>query len=184
MAVPFRKKPVAALSAEVRPAFPRPFPLTFHPGTIADIIWKPLRKFQDTRGWLCELFRHDELPQEWHPEMAYLSVTQPGVARGPHEHVSQADLFCFLGPANFKLYLWDNRPQSPTYRVFQMDLVGAERPMAVVVPPGVVHAYKNVGTEAGPVINCPNRLYKGRGRKEAVDEIRHEEDKDSPFQLD
>jgi len=52
------------------------------------------------------------------------------------------------------------------------------------VPPGVVHAYKNVSRVAGLVFNCPNRLYAGRHREEPVDEIRHEDRRDSPFRLD
>ena len=153
-------------------------------GPIGGVLWKPLRKFHDERGWLCELFRHDELPGEFHPVMAYLSVTEAGIARGPHEHVDQADYFCFLGPSNFKVYLWDNRKGSSTYGNFQTDVVGADKPMALVVPPGVVHAYKNVGREPGLVVNTPNRLYKGPGRQEPVDEIRHEDRKDSPYQLE
>ena len=158
--------------------------MSYHPGVIADVIWKPLRKYNDPRGWLCELFRHDDIPAEFHPTMAYISATEPGVARGPHEHVDQSDLFCFIGPSNFKMYLWDSRPKSPTYRTRQTDVVGADKPMALIVPPGVVHAYKNIGGEPGLVFNCPNRLYKGWGRKEPVDEIRHEDQPDSPFRLD
>jgi dTDP-4-dehydrorhamnose 3,5-epimerase len=56
--------------------------------------------------------------------------------------------------------------------------------MLVVIPAGIVHAYQNVGGEPGLVYNCPNRLYKGPGRKEPVDEIRHEADADSPFTLE
>lgn len=156
----------------------------FRDGTILDVRWLPLTTFRDQRGWLCELFRHDDLPAEFHPVMAYISMTEPGVARGPHEHTDQADLFCFLGPSNFKIYLWDNRPQSPTYRVFQADVIGRDKPMGLVVPAGIVHAYKNVGTEQGIVFNCPNRLYKGPGRRDPVDEIRHELDPASPFHLD
>jgi dTDP-4-dehydrorhamnose 3,5-epimerase len=158
--------------------------MPFRSGEIAGVIWKPLKKFHDPRGWLCELFRHDELPAQFQPVMAYISVTEPGVARGPHEHEDQADFFCFIGPSNFKMYLWDNRKSSPTFDVYQADIVGADKPMGLVVPPGVVHAYKNVGKEPGLVFNAPNRLYKGRGRKEAVDEIRHEEAADSRFRLD
>jgi dTDP-4-dehydrorhamnose 3,5-epimerase len=158
--------------------------MTFHPGPIDGVLWKPLRKYHDPRGWLCELFREDELPIELHPVMAYISLTEPGVARGPHEHVDQADYFCFLGPGNFKVYLWDARAQSPTRLARQTEVVGADRPMALVVPAGVVHAYKNIGAEPGVVFNCPNRLYKGPGRKEAVDEIRHEEDAQSRYRLD
>jgi dTDP-4-dehydrorhamnose 3,5-epimerase-like enzyme len=54
---------------------------------------RDIRKFEDDRGWLTELFRHDELAPEFFPVMAYISSTLPGVTRGPHEHVDQADLF-------------------------------------------------------------------------------------------
>ncbi len=158
--------------------------MTFTPGPIEGIIWKPLKKFHDDRGWLCELFRHDEMPGEYHPVMAYASVTQPGIARGPHEHVDQADYFAFFGPSNFKMYLWDNRPQSKTYRNVETRIVGDDQPMALIVPVGVVHAYKCVGTVPGLVFNGPNRLYKGPGKKDPVDEIRHEDVKDSPYHLD
>ena len=116
--------------------------------------------------------------------MAYISTTRPGVRRGPHEHAEQADFFCFIGPSNFKLRLWDNRPDSPTYGAYETAVVGADRPMLVIIPPGIVHAYRNVGGVPGIVLNCPNRLYKGPGRKEPVDEIRHEEHADSPYKLD
>ena len=51
------------------------------------------------------------------------------------------------------------------------------------MPKGVVHAYQNIGDVEGIVINCPNRLYAGAGRKEKVDEIRHESDEASIFQM-
>lgn len=158
--------------------------MQFHTGDIQGIIWKPLKKFHDPRGWLCELFRHDELPKEYHPVMAYISATEAGVARGPHEHVDQSDVFCFLGPSNFKVYLWDNRPKSPTYRAKQTDVVGIDKPALLIIPPGVVHAYRNVGKEPGVVFNCPNQLYRGPGKKQPVDEIRHEDDAASPYKLD
>ena len=53
-----------------------------------------------------------------------------------------------------------------------------------VVPPGIIHAYKNVSTQVGVVFNGPNRLYAGHGRAEPVDEIRHEDDAGSPYRLD
>jgi dTDP-4-dehydrorhamnose 3,5-epimerase len=157
--------------------------MEFHPGTIHDVLWRPLRKFTDPRGWLCELFRHDELHPEHHPVMAYISLTEPGVARGPHEHVDQTDCFCFLGPSSFQVYLWDARRQSPTYLAFHTETVGQDRPMLLIVPPGVVHAYKNIGDIPGIVYNFPNRLYRGPGRQEPVDEIRHEDQPDTPFHL-
>ncbi|CAN5636074.1 dTDP-4-dehydrorhamnose 3,5-epimerase family protein [soil metagenome] len=156
----------------------------FTKGKIEDVVVYPLKKFVDERGWLCELFRHDEITEEFYPAMAYISVTEPNTQRGPHEHVEQADLFCFLGASNFKLRLWDNRENSPTFKNVMTLFVGADNPQAIIVPIGVVHAYKNVGSEKGVVINCPNRLYMGAGKREEIDEIRHEDDPNTIFRME
>ena len=157
----------------------------FTKGKIKDVVVYPLKKFVDERGWLAELFRHDEITEEFYPTMAYISVTEPMTQRGPHEHVDQADLFCFLGPGNFKMRMWDNRADSPTYNYIMTLFVGADNPQAIIVPKGVVHAYKNVSTvEKGMVINCPNQLYMGEGKKEPIDEIRHEDDPNTIYTMD
>ena len=109
----------------------------YRKGKIHDVVVRPMAKFLDERGWLAELFRADEVDATVMPTMAYLSMTQPGIARGPHEHVDQTDYFCFLGPANFKVYLWDARPDSPTYGVKQFLFAGVDSPQIVIVPPGV-----------------------------------------------
>jgi dTDP-4-dehydrorhamnose 3,5-epimerase len=159
-------------------------PEIFEPGDVHDVIVRPLPRHDDSRGWLTELFRCDELPAEFLPAMAYISSTRPGITRGPHEHVDQADLFCFLGPSNFKLRMWDNRSDSPTYRKVRTVVAGEDDPQVVIVPKGVVHAYQNIGDKDGIVINCPNRLYKGDQRHEEVDEIRHEDDPNTIFRMD
>jgi dTDP-4-dehydrorhamnose 3,5-epimerase len=167
--------------------------MTFQSGPIDGVVWKPLTFYTDPRGWLCELFRDDDVPAEYRPVMAYVSMTQPGVARGPHEHVEQADYFCFTGPGTFRVYLWDARPASPTFGHKEVRDVGDGTPMALIVPPGVVHAYRNVSQGNGIVFNAANALYAGEGRKgwrgpkgtpEYVDEIRHEHIADSPFTLE
>ncbi|SNB44692.1 dTDP-4-dehydrorhamnose 3,5-epimerase family protein [Geobacter sp. DSM 9736] len=156
----------------------------FKKGKIHDVVIKPLTKFIDERGWLAELFRTDEVAQDIVPVMAYVSMTQPGVARGPHEHAEQTDYFCFIGPSNFKVYLWDSRADSPSCGIRQTIYGGADSPLMLIVPPGVVHAYKNVGIDNGIVFNAPNRLYAGEGKRSPVDEIRHEESAGSVFLLD
>lgn len=156
----------------------------FRKGRIHDVTVRPLNKFLDERGWLAELYRSDELDASVMPVMGYISMTQPGVARGPHEHKDQTDYFSLIGPSNFKVYLWDARPDSPSYGVKQVVFGGIDSPLAMVVPPGVVHAYRNVGIENGIVFNGPNRLYAGPGKRAPVDEIRHEEEAGSLYQLD
>jgi dTDP-4-dehydrorhamnose 3,5-epimerase len=152
-------------------------------GIIHDIEIRPLNKRADSRGWLSELFRSDELEPEQFPAMCYVSETLPGVTRGPHEHADQTDFFAFFGPGNLKLYLWDYRPISPTYCYRMVLPVGSSNPTSVIVPPGVVHAYCCVSDIPALVLNAPNRLYAGKGKKETVDEIRHENIDDSPFTI-
>lgn len=158
--------------------------MTFVDGEIEGVLMRPLKAFHDSRGWLVEIFRDDELAENLRPVMMYVSQTLPGVARGPHEHVDQTDGFAFIGPSDFKLYLWDIRAASATKGVRTTITVGASNPAAVWVPPGVVHAYRNVGDVPGLVFNAPNRLYAGKGKKEPVDEIRHEEAEPGVFPMD
>jgi dTDP-4-dehydrorhamnose 3,5-epimerase len=130
-------------------------------------------RHSDDRGWLMELFRQDELP--FVPQMAYISQTEPGVLRGPHQHEEQTDYFVFIGPGNFELYLWSDAlggTSIPTN--METHLVGEDFPRAVIVPPGVIHAYKNVSDRPGVVFNAPDKLYGGPGKLYPVDEERWE----------
>jgi dTDP-4-dehydrorhamnose 3,5-epimerase len=158
--------------------------MDFRKGPIEGVKVTFLRKFIDERGWLAELFRHDELDPEVRPAMAYVSVTMPGVLRGPHEHVDQADLFAWFGPGDFKVTLWDNRVSSPTFGSRMELFMGINNPGSVIVPKGVVHCYRCISAESGWVFNAPNQLFAGKGRTSPVDEIRHEDDPRNPFVQD
>ncbi|MFO7675242.1 MAG: dTDP-4-dehydrorhamnose 3,5-epimerase family protein [bacterium] len=157
-------------------------------GCVAGVLLREVGGHEDCRGWLAELFRQDALAEvglgDAQPVMGYLSMTRPGVARGPHEHREQTDFFAFVGPSDFEVTLWDNRPGSSTFGRRERFVLGASRPATLIVPPGVVHAYRNVGEVEGWVLNFPNRLYRGPGRKAVVDETRYEDDPDSPFRLE
>lgn len=145
---------------------------------IKGVVFFDLDASHDARGSLMELFRNDLLEEVNFPRMAYTSQTMPGVTRGPHEHADQSDLFCFTGPGDFELVLWE---KETFYE--ERHLVGESHPVAVIVPPGVVHAYKNISDKPGVVFNFPNRLYAGPGRCYPVDEIRHEEENSSRFKV-
>lgn len=148
---------------------------------IKGVVIKKLEIFEDDRGWLTEIFRNDEFDHK--AVMAYVSETKPGVTRGPHEHKNQSDFFSFLS-GKFILYLWDNRQGAANYRQLEKIEIGQDNPTSVIVPPGVVHAYKCVSDQPGTIINLPNSLYKGEGKREEIDEIRWETDPDSPFIVD
>ncbi len=158
--------------------------LIFTTGPIDDVKITKVAKWTDERGWLMETFRHDDLESQYFPKMGYTSLTLPGVARGPHEHVDQADLFLFLGPGLFRMYLWDNRPESRTYLNRMTFEAGEGHQLQVLVPKGVVHAYRNIGENPALVHNFPNQLYRGEKKREPIDEIRHEDEPTSPFRVD
>jgi dTDP-4-dehydrorhamnose 3,5-epimerase len=156
----------------------------YQDGEINGVIMQVLKFHRDPRGWLVELFRHDEIAEERWPVMTYVSQTLPGVTRGPHEHVDQTDGFAFFGPSDFRLVMWDIRAESTTRGRRMVAVVGASNPIAVWIPPGVVHAYRNVGDVPGLVFNAPNRLFGGWAKKEPVDEIRHEDAEPDRFPMD
>lgn len=158
--------------------------MEFKKGEIEGVIIEKLIRFSDERGFLVETFRIDNLTDNLQPLMSYVSYTKPGIARGPHEHLKQTDIFCFIGPGNFMIKLWDNRKESKTFGCCIEIIGGEDNPIRVIVPPRVVHGYKNISKKAdGVVLNYPDKLFRGWGRKEEVDEIRHEDAGDE-FYLD
>lgn len=131
-------------------------------------------------GWRCkDCGAVVDLRGEHNPAMAYLSNTAKYVTRGPHEHIEQTDVFCFL--SRFAVRLWDSRKGSET-KGKRMTLI-VRAPVVVVVPPGIVHAYMSLDDD-GLVLNLPDKLYAGVGKTEKVDEIRHENKKRSPYKMD
>ncbi|KKS34251.1 MAG: dTDP-4-dehydrorhamnose 3,5-epimerase [Parcubacteria group bacterium GW2011_GWC2_42_12] len=145
---------------------------------INGVIIKKINKNTDDRGWLAEIYRSDEVNLQ--PAMSYVSVTKPGVRRGPHEHKNQSDCFIFIGPGNFELHLWDRRAKNEYLKIE----AGARNPILVIVPPGVVHGYKCVGEANGWCINLPDKLYHGQNKKGEIDEIRWESDPESPYKIE
>jgi len=152
-------------------------------GIIDECCLTESRRFHDDRGWLSEVFRNDEPPNGHQPAMVYLSETRPGVTRGPHAHEDQTDLFAFFD-GQFRVFLWDPRPDSKTEGVRQIFEAGRENPCTLTVPPGVVHAYKNIGGSPALILNCPDRLYAGKTREEPIDEIRYEDQPESDYRMD
>ena len=67
--------------------------------TVEGVVRFPLRRFEDERGWFCELRRDSALPRP--TVQTNLSFSRKGVIRGLHYHErGQDDLFvCMQGMA-------------------------------------------------------------------------------------
>jgi dTDP-4-dehydrorhamnose 3,5-epimerase len=145
---------------------------------VKGVVFFDLEFNRDARGSIVEMFRNDLLDEVNFPKMTYMIHTLPGVVRGPHEHIHQSDFLCFMGPGDFELILWEKSGTYPFRPYDERHVVGENRPVAVIIPPGVVHAFKNISDRPGVVYNAPNRLFEGPGRCYPVDEVRHEESPD------
>lgn len=144
---------------------------------INGVIEKDLKCHLDQRGHLVEAFRLDELPENVSPVMSYISFTQYGFYRGPHEHKERIEIFVFPGPGNLRIVLWDNRKESKTYLKRKIIYAGEDYPKQLVIYPGIVHVVENITiAKEALLINYPTSLFKGWGRNEKwVDEIRHDQ---------
>ena len=104
------------------------------------------------------------------------------MTRGPHQHVGQDDYFTFAGPSDFAFIFGTTVPVRRKPRAAGSSTPARAAPSRIYVPRGVVHAYRNTGNVPGLVVTVTSLLFKGEGRRDPVDEIRHELNPDSPYQ--
>lgn len=113
---------------------------------------------QDERGTLTELYSpfwgFDDIPLVF----LYTVTIRPGMAKGWAMHHDQVDRYFFWG-GSIKLVLYDDRPESPTYRMINELYFSELNRSLVLVPPRIYHAVQNVGTTEGLMINLPSEPY-------------------------
>jgi dTDP-4-dehydrorhamnose 3,5-epimerase len=95
----------------------------------------PLRRFEDERGWFCELRRDSALPKP--TVQTNLSFSRKGVIRGLHYHErGQDDLFvCLQGTARVVVL---DRGSAETFT----EDIGDENPVAIYVPGHHAHGFE------------------------------------------
>jgi len=140
---------------------------------------KPLRVIADERGYLYEMLRNDD-PFFQQFGQCYLTAVYPGVVKGWHWHKLQTDHFvCVKGMA--KVVLYDRREDSPTHGEVNEFFLGERNPILLVIPRGVLHGMKGIGTETALIINVPTHPY----RHDQPDEFRVDpHDNDIPYDWD
>jgi dTDP-4-dehydrorhamnose 3,5-epimerase len=103
--------------------------------TVEGVVRFPLRRFEDERGWFCELRRDSALPRP--TVQTNLSFSRKGVIRGLHYHErGQDDLFvCLQGTA--RVVVLDRE----TGATFTED-IGDDTPVAIYVPGRNAHGFE------------------------------------------
>lgn len=118
---------------------------------------KQLKLIPDERGYLMEVLRSDDgLFQKF--GQAYVTTAYPGVVKAWHYHRLQTDHFCVLS-GMAKVVLYDGREQSPTHGEINEFFLGDQQRALLVIPSGVYHGYKNIGTGQCLILNLPTELY-------------------------
>jgi dTDP-4-dehydrorhamnose 3,5-epimerase len=103
--------------------------------SVEGIVRIPLRRFEDERGWFCELRRDTVLPRP--TVQTNVSLSYRGVIRGLHYHErGQDDLFaCLQGKA--RVVVLDR----VTGDVFTED-IGEDNPVALYIPGYHAHGFE------------------------------------------
>jgi dTDP-4-dehydrorhamnose 3,5-epimerase len=102
---------------------------------IEDVRVRPLRRFEDDRGWFLELRRESWLPKQ--TRQTNLSFSRAGTIRGLHYHErGQDDLFCCLSGTARVVAL-----DRGTGETFALD-IGDDNPAAVYIPGLLAHGFE------------------------------------------
>lgn len=111
---------------------------------IEGVVTKQLVRHCDDRGFFMEILRNDdELLARF--GQASLSMSYPGVIKAFHYHERQDDLW-FFPVGNAQVVLHDLRETSRTKGVTQVFYMGETNPLLLVIPKGVAHGYRVLGS--------------------------------------
>jgi dTDP-4-dehydrorhamnose 3,5-epimerase len=134
------------------------------PDLIAGVEIEPLAVYPDDRGFFTELARLGKglatkmVPDGPRQIQVSLTLTYPGTIKAIHYHSEQTDLWAPVS-GMVQIFLYDLRVQSKTFGAINTIFAGRLQPWEVLIPPGVAHGYKALGTEAIQLVYFTDRHY-------------------------
>ncbi|HET8549649.1 MAG TPA: dTDP-4-dehydrorhamnose 3,5-epimerase family protein [Bryobacteraceae bacterium] len=131
------------------------------PELIEGIRIAPFSLWPDDRGYFLEVLRSgkgllDGYPRETLQVSAALSY--PGTIKAFHFHRHQTDVWVPV-QGMFQVALVDLRERSRTFGAKNTLYIGVLRPWQVLIPPGVGHGYKVLGSEPGVLVYATDQFY-------------------------
>jgi dTDP-4-dehydrorhamnose 3,5-epimerase len=126
-------------------------------GMIEGVTVSSLVPHSDPRGSLCELLTTRDGPID--PIVHVYQVTAvSGSIRAWVYHRRQDDRLAFV-EGHFRIVLYDIRPDSPTFNLLNVFMLGCERPALLRIPSFVIHGVQNVGESTSSFFNMPTKAY-------------------------
>ena len=128
---------------------------------IAGVRLRPYALWPDDRGYFLEVMRAGEdLVADFPAPTVQVSaaLSYPGTIKAFHYHLQQID--CWTPAAGmFQAVLVDLRRGSPTFGLRNTLYIGKLRPWQLLIPAGVAHGYKVIGTEPAILVYATSRFY-------------------------
>jgi dTDP-4-dehydrorhamnose 3,5-epimerase len=129
------------------------------PHLIAGVRVRPYSIYADDRGYFLEVVRTGrDLVAQYARAQVSTAVGCPGTIKGFHYHLRQQD--CWTAVAGMlQAALVDLRQGSPTFGARNTLYVGTLRPWQILIPPGVGHGYKIIGSDPAVLVYVTDQFY-------------------------
>lgn len=131
---------------------------TWRADSIDGVEFRPTRPVPHEDGFVTEVARRDWPIVDADITQVHVSSTLPGRVRAWGLHLASTDrLFVVSGLVSIVVH--DRRVGSPTFGATAEYRISERNPGLVIIPPGLHHGWKNIGTEEAFVINLPSVPY-------------------------
>jgi dTDP-4-dehydrorhamnose 3,5-epimerase len=115
----------------------------------------------DDRGYFLEVLRVGQgLVAGFPPETTQVAAAYnyPGAIKAFHYHLRQTDCFAPV-MGSYQIALVDLRKGSRTFGLRNTIYAGALRPWQILIPRGIGHGYKILGTDPGLLVYATDHFY-------------------------
>ncbi|MBT3412491.1 MAG: dTDP-4-dehydrorhamnose 3,5-epimerase family protein [Candidatus Jacksonbacteria bacterium] len=118
---------------------------------------KKLKRFSDDRGYLTEVLKENEDTFVQVKQTTY-TESYPGVIKAFHWHKNQTDVW-FVIKGEAQVVMYDKREGSSTNDETQVVYAGESNPCIILIPRGVAHGYRVLGTEKVGLLYHTDQAY-------------------------
>jgi len=119
--------------------------------TIEGVIITPRKIIPDERGKIIHIMKSSDPLFKSFGEV-YCSTVFPGIVKGWHKHKKMTLNYVVI-KGNIKFVLYDDRPDSLSYKCIQEIYLGENQSLMVTVPPMIWNGFKGIGIQEAFVIN-------------------------------
>lgn len=112
-----------------------------------------LETHKDSRGWLAEMLKADELESAQAIQQIYVATIEPGSFRGGHYHKKRIEWFFIVG-GKAEITLEDIKTKER-----KTITLSPEKPQRITIYPEIAHVVSNKGKESVYLVSAQNNIY-------------------------